>query len=66
MDATLANEVFGPAPGVGTDGAGLAEPPGRAPFDPATLLGGDVLIIGGEPPRLTLGMDGDLPKVLVE
>ena len=66
VDATLADQIFSPAPGVGTDGAGLAEPPGRAAFDPAALLGGDVLIVGGEPPRLTLGMNSDLPKVLVE
>ena len=62
MDATLPQNAFGPASGVDADGAGLVQPPGRAAFDPAALLGNDVPGVGGEASRLMLGMDGDLPE----
>ena len=44
-----------PLAGMGADGVGALQPRGRAAFDPAALLGGDVLGVGVEPPRLTLG-----------
>ena len=59
-------DIFSPLAGVGTDGAGLVHPPGRAAFDPAALLGNDVTIIGGEASRLVLNVDGNLPKLRIK
>src|SRR5665811_1171384 len=66
VNATLLQNAFRPAPGVSADRAGFVQPPGGAALNPAALLGNNVSGVGGESPRLVLGMNGDLPELLIE
>ena len=65
-DTTLLQHGLGPASGVRADGMSLSQPPCRAAFDPAPLLGNDMAVVGGEASRLTLGVNRDLLQPLVE